>query len=46
MTDAFPENVERLTGNAAAKPLIDLTVARFNGLTIKKPNPKSQIPNP
>jgi len=30
MTGAFPENVERLTGNMTAKPLIDLTVQRFN----------------
>jgi len=33
MTDAFPGNGVRRTGNVAAKPLINLTVQRFNGLT-------------
>jgi len=41
MTDASSGHVEQRTGNGAAKPLIDLTVQRFNGLTNKKQNPKS-----
>ncbi len=30
---AFSVNVKRRTVNGAAKPLIDLTIQRFNGLT-------------